>query len=200
MFKALSQFVSFGILLVSHSADALQCRYLDPADLINKFDTIFVAFISEAHYVEDEEANGCGWIEGYYNVAEELKGNPDLITSIRMRLSHCNNRSLAGHSDQFPIGKQVLIYTNDEVARIGTCSLVWNLGESECLVDDIRRQLDISAPSSIVRQTCLEYKEQRTLHSYIRNLRREIWNQELTLKELKEGLEEAEEELGEIRQ
>ena len=187
MFKTLSQFVSFGILLISHSAFALQCRYLDPADLINKSDTIFVAFIREAHYVEDEDANGCGWVEGYFDVAEELKGNPDLITSIKMRLSACNYRRIAGFSDQFPIGKQVLIATNDEVARIGTCSLVWNLGESDCLVDDIRRQLDISAPSSIVRETCLEHKEQRTLHSYIQNLRREIWNQELTLKELKEG-------------
>jgi hypothetical protein len=202
MFKRLIQIVCISLLLASNYAIALTCANQSPTDIVDNNETIFVAFILEGHFVEGENADDCGWVEGSFKIVQELKGNAQAVNKIRMRLTKCNaevGTLIGGPSDRFPIGKFMLIATSEESDSIdiGPCSPVWDdLGS--CVVDKIQRELGVAPEDLEVREWCIGNEgDIENLRSYIHLLERELKSNAVYLEELKEELAEAKEELAE---
>ncbi len=200
MFEKLSQLSCIFIFLIGNGAYALQCTPLEAERVAANYDIIFVAFLSKGYFVEGEDAKGCGWIEGYFEVVDSIKGNPESVTVVRKNILNCNNVEIGGGaSDSFPIGKYILVTTNNEIARIGYCTPVWDDYERYCIVDNIRRYLNIDAANAELREMCIKSEHSRGMRSSINTLRmditeleseRESINKEIV--ELKGKLSEAE--------
>lgn len=203
MFKRLSQSLCIIIFIsLGDVAYALQCIRLAPAQVVANSDIVFVAFITDGYFVKGDDSEDCGWIEGGFEVVEDLKGDSASVTIARKRLPNCNGRSIGGASNRFPIGKYVLLTTNSEVADIGGCTREWSSAIGTCFVDNIRRHLNIEAVDTEMREWCIndansrgELSRLKSLRMYIKQLENESKSISSELKELKVELEEY--ELGE---
>lgn len=198
MIKKISQLICVSLFMLGN-AYALTCAQLSPTRVAEQFDTIFVALVSNGHFVEAENGENCGWIEGSFEVVENLKGNSDLITIVRKRLVNCNGGGIAGASDSFPIGKYILVATNSDIANIGQCTHTWSDYETNCIIDNVRRQLNIDAPNAEVREWCIEDENSKGelsrinyLRMYLTRLERESESISSEIKELTDQLSEAE--------
>ncbi|MCF6263927.1 MAG: hypothetical protein L3J24_10125 [Xanthomonadales bacterium] len=173
MIKRLSQLVCvFLFMTATNTANALTCGKQTPSGVVKQFDTIFVAFVLDGYFVEGENVKSCGWIEGSFEVIESLKGNSDSVTLVRKKLRNCNGMSVGGASDNFPIGKTILVTTNSDIADIGQCTTAWYAYETYCFIDNIRRQLNIDAPNVEVRERCIEDENSKGESSRVYKLRK----------------------------
>lgn len=199
MFKKLAPIICGVFFLASELAFAFSCETPNPESIVENYDTVFVAFITEGHFVEGGKTEHCGWIEGSFEVAEELKGNPDSVTVIRKRLTNCKSGFNPDPYPRFPIGKYILVETNNEVAHFDACASAWDDFESSCLVDAIKRHLNIDETNAETREWCvrdeqLEGKLSRikALREYIDYLENEREAIDTELKEMKRELSESE--------
>lgn len=183
-------------MIISCDAQALQCGPTSPEAVVSEYDVIFVAFITSAFFVEGEEVDDCGRIDGDFEVVEILKGNPAAVTVVRKLLLNCNGKRIGGASNDFPIGQHVLVTTNNEVANIGHCTMAWEHSEPSCFVDNIRRHLKLDAINLQQRELCAKPNGEISLPNRMRIVRdqliddREAINEQI--KALEEEIEKAE--------
>jgi len=200
MYKVLSPLIGALVLLASDATLGLSCAHESPESILKNHKTVFAALVLEGHFVESEGVGECGWVEGAFEVIEEFKGNSAAVKVFRQRIYNCGGDIIAGASDGFPIGKYVLVQTNNEIAQIGPCSPVWDEYEASCLVDGLRRNLNRDALNSEVRESCERNEESQLsrvqgLREYLSSLEEQIAEFEAELEKTKEAL--AEEELSE---
>lgn len=154
--------VSLSLSVVSSPAYALTCAPDDPEKILNGHEVVFVAFVRDGTFVDGEDADECGHVEGNPEVVEQLKGDAYSVTKVWMQYFNCNHRVLMGAPDWYPIGRYVLIATNEETAQIGPCTMEWLDYEPSCLVDDMRRILDIAPLDQAFRDSCIEREQAKT--------------------------------------
>lgn len=174
MFKKLFQLIFIATFFIADVAYAFTCSPPQPGRIAADFDIIFVAFVTKAYFVEGEDVDDCGWVEGTFELVESLKGNYESVTVVRKRLRNCGNSRIGGASDYFPIGKNILVTTNNEVANIGQCTRSWSDDEPHCLIDDIRRHLNIEAVNAEAREWCSKVENPRGRRSPIQILRMDL--------------------------
>lgn len=195
MFMKLALITCGIFVLSSDLALALSCARPDPARIAEDYETVFVAFVTEGHFVEGEGPEDCGWIEGSFKIIEALKGNPDSVAIVRKRLINCNGAAVSGASDRFPIGKYILVQTNSEVAHLGLCNPAWDDYNSNCHVDAIQRHLSIDTTNIEVREWCISNESSGGAVSYAKALRKQITHLEKERTYIDAELEELKEEL-----
>lgn len=199
MFKRLSQFLCIVTFIIGDWAYALTCSPPVPERIVTNYDTIFVALISKGYFVEGDGPRDCGRIDGSFEVIESLKGNPESVSVIRKNLHNCQNVSIGGASDNFPLGKYILVATNREVVNVSDCTTRWDDPEPSCLIYNIRHLLNIDMGNDEVPEWCIRNREPRSKLSRIEALRMEIADLEnesefldMEILELKGKLSEAE--------
>ncbi len=187
-----------GLFLIATDVSSASCRKVDADRTLNDYETVFVAFLTEGRFVEGEGPGDCGWVEGSFDVVEEFQGFADSVTVLKKRLRNCKGQRVGGYSDSIPIGKYVLVRANSETAALTSCTPVWADQETSCLLDDIRRRLDIQAVDFERRDWCIrneesggQLKREMTIREEIDRLESDREALEIDLKELKEMLEDS---------
>jgi hypothetical protein len=197
MYKVLSPLIGALVLLASDAALGLSCATESPESILKNYKTVFAALVLEGHFIEGEGVEECGWVEGAFEVIEEFKGNAASVKAFRQRIHNCAGARIAGASDGFPIGKYVLVKTNNEIAQIGPCSSVWDEYEASCLIDGLRRDLNRDALNLEVRESCVGIEESRTQRSRAQGLREYRTYLEEQIAEFEAELEKTKEALAE---
>lgn len=188
----------FGLFLAAVDVSSASCWSVDADRILNDYETVFVAFLKDGQFVDGESSKDCGWIEGSFDVVEELQGRAESVTVVRRKLNNCNGRRIGGSSDRYPIGKYFLVTTNTEEAWLGDCTYIRDDQEMGCLVDNMRRRLDIEAVNAEQRDFCVrdemsrgELRRSKSIREYIDRLERDRQALDIELEELRGMLEKS---------
>jgi hypothetical protein len=129
-----------------------------PEKFVSEHDHIFVGFVTDAYFSEEDDLE-CGVAIGNIELVEKLKGDPSLVEVVKQHLWTCKGYSIAGKSDNFPVGHFVVVFSNGEAPFLSGCGPTQKIeyieGET-CLVDRYRRILNLDHADS---EHCLELEE-----------------------------------------
>lgn len=119
----------------------------EPINVVEYYEHMFVAFVTDAHYEEDINTP-CGVVYGNYQVVEKLKGDPDSVPN-RLKLVLRSCESPSSFNRGFPVGSYVLISSNGEEPELIWFTMKINYTEGQtCFVDRFREVLGIEHEDS----------------------------------------------------
>ena len=134
------------------------CAAPIPEKFVSEYDHIFVGFVTDAYFSEDDDLK-CGIAIGNIELVEKLKGDPSLVQVVKQNLWTCKGYSISGQSDNFPVGHFVIVFSNGEEPFLSGCGPTQKIdyiqGET-CFVDRYRRVLNLDHADS---EHCLELEE-----------------------------------------
>ena len=134
------------------------CARPIPEKFVSEYDHIFVGFVTDAYFSEEDDLK-CGVAIGNIELVEKLKGDPSLVQTVKQYLWTCKGYEIAGKSDDFPVGHFVIIFSNGETPSLNGCGPTQKINYTEgktCLVDRYRRILKLDHADS---EHCLELEE-----------------------------------------
>ncbi|MCR9055124.1 MAG: hypothetical protein NXI26_24975 [bacterium] len=156
-------------LLFSKTAGAVSCTRESKAETVTKYQHIFVGFVTDAYYSPEGPP---GTIFGNLRLIETLKGDPHLITKVQKSLKADEGATIGGTSDEFPVGQNLIVFSNGEIPRIGKCfptSRIDYVNGRTCKLQEYREALGIDHPDNT---ECEKQKE--NMRKQVERIRKEM--------------------------